>query len=170
MWRATLRDRPPSICAGSEGAARHRVVEKSASKLPAPLTPGLGLHGADTPFSAASGESLVAEDERYPLYTRKDTTRWFRPAARLITGFDAAAPMDRPQRDLFGRALPDATTRALRLAGTVALATALGVLVSWRGWPLGLVMFSGHTSLAAGVVHVTLIARSRLPTAPPKRR
>ena len=48
--------------------------------------------GLTLPFRAAPGDSIVAQDARYPLYTWKETTSWFRPAARLITGFDAAAP------------------------------------------------------------------------------
>ena len=94
------------------------------------------------------------------------------PAFMLcLTGFVAlAGAMDRPQRDLLGRPLPVRTVRALRLAGTCALLLALGLLVSWRGWGLGLVMFSGHTSLAAGVVHCTFIACSRARTPVPKRR
>lgn len=86
-----------------------------------------------------------------------------------LTGFAALAlAMDRPQRDLFGRPLPVSTTAALRVIGAVTLLAALGVLVVWQGWALGLVMFSGHTSLGAGVVHAALIGwtrrRSRVPT------
>ncbi len=88
-----------------------------------------------------------------------------------LTGFAALGlAMDRPQRDLLGRTLPVAAIRALRLAGTCALLLALGLLVAWQGWGLGLVMFSGHTSLAAGVVHCTFIAYARTRTPPPKRR
>ena len=88
-----------------------------------------------------------------------------------LTGFAALAlAMDRTQRDLLGQSLPVRTVRGLRLAGTCALLLALGLLVAWRGWGLGLVMFSGHTSLAAAVVHGTFIVRSRAPTSPPKPR
>jgi len=88
-----------------------------------------------------------------------------------LTGFVALGfAMDRPQRDLLGRTLPVRTVRALRLAGTCALLLALGMLVSRQGWGLGLVMFSGHTSLAAGVVHCTFIALSRARIPPPKHR
>ncbi len=52
--------------------------------------------GFTLPFKAASGESIVAEDAQYPLYTwkqgDKDTTNWFHPAARLITGFAEQQP------------------------------------------------------------------------------
>lgn len=52
--------------------------------------------GFRLPFAPAPGESVVAEDAAYPLYTWKqgdrETTNWFHPAARLITGFDAQQP------------------------------------------------------------------------------
>jgi uncharacterized GH25 family protein len=53
-------------------------------------------NGFTLPFKAANGESLVAEDASYPLYTWKqkdrDVINWFYPAARLITGFAAQQP------------------------------------------------------------------------------
>lgn len=53
-------------------------------------------NGFTLPFKAASGESIVAEDASYPLYTwkqkDKDVVNWFYPAARLITGFAAQQP------------------------------------------------------------------------------
>ncbi|MCG5241627.1 DUF3325 domain-containing protein [Azospirillum doebereinerae] len=80
-----------------------------------------------------------------------------------LAGFTALAfAMDRQQHDLIGRSLPASVTRALRIAGACALLLALGVLVAWQGWGLGLVMFSGHTSLTAGIVHVTLIGSARV--------
>lgn len=91
--------------------------------------------------------------------------------ALSLAGFAALAlAMERQQHDLFGRRLQPAVTRALRVTGSSALLLALGVLVNRQGWGLGLVMLSGHTSLAAGVVFCTLIrltktAQSRpLPT------
>jgi hypothetical protein len=82
-----------------------------------------------------------------------------------LAGFAAlAAAMDRPQRDIIGRALAAGTTRALQLAGACALLLALGILVAGFGWGLGLVMFSGHTSLAAGILHCALIAYARIRT------
>lgn len=75
-----------------------------------------------------------------------------------LTGFAAlACAMKRQQRDLFGQALDPRTTRILRLTGTAALLGALNLLVVQKGWALGLVMFSGHTSLAAGIVLCVLI-------------
>ncbi|MBP2314330.1 DUF3325 domain-containing protein [Azospirillum soli] len=84
------------------------------------------------------------------------------PFVLSLAGFTALAlAMDRQQRDVIGRSLPRSVTRALRIAGTCALLLALGVLVAWQGWGLGLVIFSGHTSLAAGVVHGSLIGYAR---------
>lgn len=52
--------------------------------------------GFRLPFKAGEGESIVAEDAAYPLYTWKQgdraTTNWFHPAARLITGFAEQQP------------------------------------------------------------------------------
>jgi len=84
------------------------------------------------------------------------------PFVLSLAGFTALAfAMDGPQRAVIGRPLPGSTARALRLAGAGALLLALGMLVAWRGWGLGLVMFSGHTSLTAGIVHCTLILHAR---------
>jgi uncharacterized GH25 family protein len=53
-------------------------------------------NGFALPFKAASGDSIVAEDASYPLYTwkqqDKDVTNWFYPAARFITSFAAQQP------------------------------------------------------------------------------
>ena len=52
--------------------------------------------GFTLPFSAAAGDSIVAEDASYPLYTwkqqDKNVTNWYYPAARFITGFAAQQP------------------------------------------------------------------------------
>ena len=52
--------------------------------------------GFRLPFKAGEGESIVAEDAAYPLYTwkqgDKETRNWFHPAARLITGFSEQKP------------------------------------------------------------------------------
>ncbi len=79
-----------------------------------------------------------------------------------VAGFTAlAGATNRQQRDLFGRTQRSATTRMLRLVGIAALLGALGILVAQHGWGLGLVMFSGHTSLAAGIVVCALIGYGR---------
>ncbi|WP_035691487.1 DUF3325 domain-containing protein [Azospirillum halopraeferens] len=84
------------------------------------------------------------------------------PFVLCLAGFAALAlAMDRQQHDLFGRRLPTRSSAGLRLVGTAALLAALAALVGWQGWGLGLVMVSGHTSLAAGIVHAALIAYVR---------
>lgn len=80
-----------------------------------------------------------------------------------LAGFAALAlATDRQQHEILGRALERRATLGLRTAGWVALALGLAVLVARSGWALGLVVFSGMTSLAAGVVYGVLIARARL--------
>ena len=53
-------------------------------------------NGFSLPFTAAPGDGIIAQDANYPLYTwkqqGKDTTNWFYPAARYITGFAAQQP------------------------------------------------------------------------------
>lgn len=79
-----------------------------------------------------------------------------------LAGFAAlACASRRQQRDLFGGSLGSAATLGFRLAGVAALLGALTILVIWRGWGLALVMFSGHTSLAAGIVGAVLIGHGR---------
>jgi len=79
-----------------------------------------------------------------------------------LAGFVALAfATRRQQREFLGGPLRSSVTYALRVIGTCALLAALGVLVTWQGWGLGLVMFSGHTTLTAGIVFCGLIVRSR---------
>ncbi len=75
----------------------------------------------------------------------------------LVAFAALAVSMERQQRDLIGRVLRESITRALRIFGACKLLLVLGTLVIWQGWGLGLVMFSGHTSLAAGIVYCALI-------------
>jgi hypothetical protein len=48
------------------------------------------------PFTAGKGESIVAEEARYPLYNVKQGDKegkgWYHPAARLISDFSAQEP------------------------------------------------------------------------------
>lgn len=45
------------------------------------------------PFKAGQGESIVAEEARYPLFSIKDGGKgWYHPAARLISDFSAQEP------------------------------------------------------------------------------
>ncbi|ABD88403.1 DUF3325 family protein [Rhodopseudomonas palustris] len=84
-------------------------------------------------------------------------------AALCVAGFVALAFSTlRQQRDLVGRALPLAATSMFRAAGAGALIAALGLLIARHGWDHGLVMFSGHSSLAAGIAYCALIAYARI--------
>ena len=80
-----------------------------------------------------------------------------------LLGFAALAlATERQQEVQFGCTLAPRHTRALRLAGWVGLLFALAVAVVSQGWALGLVSYSGHTSLGAGLVVVALLLRGRL--------
>ena len=82
--------------------------------------------------------------------------------AASVAGFAALAlATERQQDELLGRALTDAATRILRIAGWSLLLAALAVAVAGRGWGFGLVAFSGHTSLAAGLVYAVALALAR---------
>lgn len=77
-------------------------------------------------------------------------------------GFAALAlAMERHQEDLFGHALATTTIRWLRVAGWAALLLALVLIVKAQGWGVGLVSFSGHTSLGAGLVFGVLVVVER---------
>jgi hypothetical protein len=73
-----------------------------------------------------------------------------------------AVAMTRHQETLFGRALPDGQTRGFRIAGWCGLVLALRFIVDEKGWALGLVNYSGYTSLAAGLVFGALIVYARI--------
>lgn len=84
------------------------------------------------------------------------------PFVLCLAGFALlASATHRQQVDLFGRALSRRDTLALRIAGALVLTLAMGLLVDWQGWSLGLTIFSGHTSLAAGIVYCTLVGYGR---------
>lgn len=86
-------------------------------------------------------------------------------------GFAALAlAMERHQDDLFGHTLPTPMRRGLRGVGWVALLLALGVIVRAQGWSVGLVSFSGHTSLGAGLVFGALVIGTRRKAKRPGRR
>jgi len=83
--------------------------------------------------------------------------------ALCLAGFTALAfASRRQQRDIVGKVLRSTTTYALRLAGASALLLALGFLVAEKGWSIGLVIFSGQTSIAAGIVLCALIGQARI--------
>lgn len=73
-----------------------------------------------------------------------------------------ALAMERHQQALFARTLSSHATLALRVCGWLLLLPALDVLVSALDWGIGLVAFSGHTSLAAGLVCLALIVHERI--------
>ncbi|SHH14950.1 DUF3325 domain-containing protein [Pollutimonas bauzanensis] len=72
-----------------------------------------------------------------------------------------ALAMERHQEAVFGRRLGAAAGGWNRAAGWAALALALVLAVALRGWSLGLVAFSGHASLAAGIVYGMLVWQGR---------
>lgn len=79
-----------------------------------------------------------------------------------VAAFAALAmATDRAQSDLLGRALPASTSRTWRSVGGLLLLASLALVVSAQGWGLGLVSYSGHTSVAAGVVFVALLVHRR---------
>ena len=79
-----------------------------------------------------------------------------------VAAFAALAmATDRAQSELLGRELPASTSRTWRTVGGLLLLTSLALVVSAQGWGLGLVSYSGHTSVAAGVVFVALIVHRR---------
>ncbi|MFT3813033.1 MAG: DUF3325 family protein [Acidovorax sp.] len=67
----------------------------------------------------------------------------------------------RGQGTVFRRLLAPGPTRALRATGWLALLLALAVAVRAWGWGLGLAHYSGHTSAAAGLVLLALVAWER---------
>jgi len=85
------------------------------------------------------------------------------PFALCLAGFTALAfAVRRQQRDILGRTLRLTTTYFLRVAGACALLFALGILLAEKGWSIGLVIFSGHTSIAAGIVLCGFIGQARI--------
>jgi len=80
-----------------------------------------------------------------------------------LAGFTLLAlAMHRQQKEIFRRPLGRAATRTTRITATITLLLALSLQVSELGWGLGLVTYSGHTSLAAGIVYCLLMLRARL--------
>ncbi|WP_250454509.1 DUF3325 domain-containing protein [Caballeronia sp. ATUFL_M2_KS44] len=73
-----------------------------------------------------------------------------------------AMAMERHQLTLFKRLMTRGQTHAFRIAGWCGLAFALWMLVANEGWAMGLVRYSGCTSLGAGIVYIALIACERV--------
>lgn len=88
------------------------------------------------------------------------------PFVLCLAGFAGLAlATERQQRTCFGGPLRAVTTYVLRAAGVSVLLFALGILITWQSAGLGLVTFSGLTSLTAGIVYCALlgVARTRAP-------
>ncbi|GAA5232766.1 DUF3325 domain-containing protein [Verticiella sediminum] len=81
-----------------------------------------------------------------------------------------ALAMERHQCDRFGHALTHGQTRVLRAAGWLLLVVALWLSIAAMGTSFGLVAYSGHTSLAAGLVFLALLALERRTAARQPRR
>ncbi|MET0222519.1 MAG: cobalt ABC transporter substrate-binding protein [Tardiphaga sp.] len=87
-----LRETSPGLLDKFAKPAATLISAKGEQKSDATKT----ANGFTLPFKASAGDGIVAEDASYPLYNwkqqGKDTTNWFYPAARLITGFAAQQP------------------------------------------------------------------------------
>lgn len=87
-----LREASPGLLDKFAGVTATLISAKGEQKSDATKT----ASGFSLPFAAAAGDGIVAMDANYPLYTwkqqGKDTTNWFYPAARYITGFAAQQP------------------------------------------------------------------------------
>jgi hypothetical protein len=88
-------------------------------------------------------------------------TRLFALLLCVFAFASLALAMVRHQEAIFGQALPVAGSHGLRAAGWAALLVALWLIVADQGWALGLVDYSGSTSVAAGIVYGALIVRER---------
>lgn len=83
-----------------------------------------------------------------------------------LLGFAALALATERQQEIhLGRALASKATRCLRIAGWTGLFLALSIAVGSQGWAMGLVSYSGHTSLCAGLIFAALLVRERRLTA-----
>lgn len=88
-------------------------------------------------------------------------THWLLALLCLPAFACLALSQERHQQDRLKRSLPPATQRRLRGLGWVALLIALTLAVHGSGWVIGLVQFSGHTSLSAGLVFGALVTLGR---------
>ncbi|AMM24443.1 DUF3325 domain-containing protein [Variovorax sp. PAMC 28711] len=75
-----------------------------------------------------------------------------------LSGFMALAlATERQQEILFARVLEAPAARGWRVFGWSALTVALIVAVHHWGWAFGLVVYSGHTSVCAGLTYLALV-------------
>ena len=80
-----------------------------------------------------------------------------------LTGFLCLALcMYRHQMDVFDREFSRHTVVLLRCAGWASLLISLFVAAHYMGWGFGLVAYSGHTSIAAGLVFSGLLLYERI--------
>lgn len=70
--------------------------------------------------------------------------------------------MVRHQEDVFEREMPVSVTRILRSIGWLLLVVAAVMAVQQFGWGKGLAAYSGHTSVAAGLVLYFFVLIARL--------
>ncbi|MGO3869195.1 MAG: DUF3325 domain-containing protein [Alcaligenes sp.] len=73
-----------------------------------------------------------------------------------------ALAMYRHQMDLFDKELSKPRIVLLRCVGWLCLLIALLMCAQTMGWGFGLVAYSGHTSIAAGLVFISLVLFDRL--------
>lgn len=78
-----------------------------------------------------------------------------------LAGFAALALSTERQQEAFFKTVSPTRTRNGRIVGWTTLAVALGATVMHQGWGFGLVNYSGQTSMAAGLVYLTLILAQR---------
>lgn len=87
-----LREASPGLLDKFGKVTATLVSAKGEQKVDAAKT----SDGFTLPFSASTGDTIVAEDANYPLYTwkqqDKDVRSWFYPAARFVTGSAAQQP------------------------------------------------------------------------------
>lgn len=87
-----LREASPGLLDKFGKVTAALVAAKGEQKADATKT----ADGFTLPFSASGGDSIVAEDANYPLYTwkqqDKEIRNWFYPAARFVTGSAAQQP------------------------------------------------------------------------------
>lgn len=81
--------------------------------------------------------------------------------ALCLAGFAALALSTERQQEAFFKTVSPTRTRNGRIVGWTTLAVALGATVMHQGWGFGLVDYSGQTSMAAGLVYLTLILVKR---------
>ncbi|HDS1578010.1 DUF3325 domain-containing protein [Stenotrophomonas maltophilia] len=72
-----------------------------------------------------------------------------------------ALAMERHQRDILGRALPAQSTQQLRALGWALLVFSTVFALRGLGVGSGLAALSAHTSVAAGVVVLAMVAHGR---------